>query len=263
MKTFIFGGPRLWVAIIVALSAPIALAQDQQFDSLDPGLIWADVTAARLDVEFPGDGYHASWFLHRCECGDLLIESELNVPGDVEKGELLLVGQRAVLERGFRSEELETQMSWDAPALMLQLAGQLLARSMPAGPASVTEKTIVTVSDEKEGIALDSGNAVGGFPAPWEVTAMAEPAAGSKRRFDLKFSFAIPGSTEMADMNLKGTVDYAERDFPLDENLPLAGWKLTWRIKDDVASSASDIDTIADLRELIERTAQENSVSPP
>lgn len=263
-------GMILIAAMLAFASTPLFAQQGQGAASgadlnpgLDSGLAWSDITAVRLDVEFPGDGYHASWLLNRCDCGDLLIESELNVPGEVEKGELLLVGQRAVLERGFRSEELETQMSWDAPALMLQLAGQLLARSIPGGPASVVQKTIVSVNEETEGIALDSGNAVGGFPAPWEVTTMAEPLADGKRRFDLQFSFAIPGSTDMAHMRLKGTADYSERDFPLGGETPLNDWKVTWRDENDVARTMAGVDTLEELRAVIGRTTRESSDTPP
>lgn len=254
---------RAALVLATLFIAGTVIAQDETAVTLDPSLAWGDVSAARLDVEFPGDGYHASWFLHRCDCGDLLIESELNVPGEVEKGELLLVGQRAVLERGFTSEELETQMSWDAPALMLQLAGQLLTRSIPGGPAAVVQKTVVSVSEENEGIALDSGNAVGGFPAPWEVTAMAEPLEDGKRRFDLQFSFAIPGSSETARMRLKGTGDYSERDFPLEEDMSLGDWKLTWRNENDTARAIADVDSLANLRAVIVQTANENAGAPP
>ena len=254
---------RTSLLLAALLASGSVNGQDEETVVLDPSLVWADVSAVRLDVEFPGDGYHASWFLHRCDCGDLLIESELNVPGEVEKGELLLVGQRAVLERGFTSAELETEMSWDAPALMLQLAGQLLTRSIPEGPASVVQKTVVSVNEDEEAISLDSGNAVGGFPAPWEVTATAEPVEGGKRRFDLQFSFAIPGSTEMADMRLRGTGDYSEREFPLEEDMSLNGWILTWRSSKDVARTLAEVETLADLRAVIEQTEQENADTAP
>ena len=52
---------------------------------------WADPSSVQLNVEFPGDGYHATWDLFRCDCGDLLVHAELNVPGEVEIGDLLLV----------------------------------------------------------------------------------------------------------------------------------------------------------------------------
>ena len=228
----------------------------QEPPGIDPGAAWSDVSAVRLDVEFPGDGYHAKWQLHRCKCGDLFIESELSLPGEVEKGELLLVGQRAVLERGFKSEELESQMSWDAPALMMQLAAYLMQRTVPGGPASVTQRTVVSFEETAEGIALDSGNAVGGFPAPWSVAAVVEPYQTSHMKFDLKFSFSVPGSEGMADMRLKGTGDYARRDFPLPGDMPLSDWKLTWRNDEDPARSAAEVATLDELRELIASTAQ-------
>lgn len=248
-----------WPVLILAAALPLlAAAQESAPATVEPGTAWSDVSAVRLDVEFPGNGYHASWLLNRCQCGDLLIESELNVPGDVEKGELLLVGQRAVLERGFKSEELESQMSWDAPALMMQLAAYLLQRSMPEGPASVMQRTVVSISEDGEGISLDSGNAVGGFPAPWSVTAMAEPHEETHRRFDLQFQFAVPGGeARQAEMRLKGVGDYARRPFPLSEDMSLADWHLSWRNQDDPAASAPEPGTLAELRTLIAATPGE------
>lgn len=243
--------------LFVLLIAPLSsVAQEADSVGIDPGAAWSDVSAVRLDVEFPGDGYHASWLLHRCTCGDLLIESELNLPGEVEKGELLLVGQRAVLERGFKSKELETQMSWDAPALMMQLAAYLLQRTSPDGPASVVQRTVVSFTEEREGIVLDSGNAVGGFPAPWAVTAMVEPFQESHRRFDLQFSFAVPGQAEMAEMRLKGVGDYAIKDFPLANDMPLDDWHLTWRDEQDPARTAGEAESLEGLRSLIKSTPQ-------
>ena len=89
--------------------------------SLPPATRWADPSWVDLDVEFPGDGYHANWELFRCPCGDLLVRSELNVPGEVDSGETLLVAGKAVLSRGFGGREAELGASLDAPALMMQL----------------------------------------------------------------------------------------------------------------------------------------------
>lgn len=244
------------VCIVAAFVVAIAvhgtvLAQATGEVAVERGAAWSDVSAVRLDVEFPGDGYHASWLLNRCTCGDLLIESELNLPGEVEKGELLLVGQRVVLERGFNSEELQMETAWDAPALMMQLAVYLLQRSIPGGPASVTQNTVVSIKEENKAIALDSGNAVGGFPAPWIVTTMAEPYQQSHRRFDLQFSFSVPGQSQMAEMRLKGVGDYASRDFPLEADMPLRDWKLSWRQDDDPARGQGQAETLAELRALL------------
>ena len=228
--------------------------------TVQPGTPWSGVSAVRLDVEFPGNGYHAKWLLHRCDCGDLLIESELNLPGEVEKGELLLVGSRAVLERGFKSEELQTEMSWDAPALMLQLTGYLLQRSVPEGPAAVVQRTVVSIQEKKDPISLDSGNAVGGFPAPWAVSTTVEPVQETHRRFVLDFSFSVPDTSAMQEMRLKGTGDYQKRKFPLPDDMPLDDWKLSWRDPEDPARSEVEVGTLAQLRALIADTPEGGTV---
>jgi len=228
--------------------------------AVQPGTPWSGVSAVRLDVEFPGNGYHARWLLHRCDCGDLLIESELNLPGDVEKGELLLVGSRAVLERGFKSEELQSEMSWDAPALMLQLAAYLLERSVPEGPAAVVQRTVVSIQEKKDPIALDSGNAVGGFPAPWSVATMVEPVQETHRRFDLQFSFSVPDTSGMQEMRLKGVGDYQKRKFPLSDDMPLSDWKLSWRKPNDPAQGQGDPATLEDLRSIIAEIPESGTV---
>ena len=114
---------------------------------LPPQTRWADPSSIRLDVNFPGDGYHASWVMFRCPCGDLLIRWELNVPGETQKGETLLVNGRVVLSRGFGEHREELGSSLDAPALMMQTALLLLERSVPAGPAAITENTEVVTAD--------------------------------------------------------------------------------------------------------------------
>ena len=69
------------LSILLLFSAMPVLAE------LPPETRWADPSSVRLDVEFPGNGYHATWDLHRCDCGDLLVRSELSVPGETETGE--------------------------------------------------------------------------------------------------------------------------------------------------------------------------------
>ena len=177
---------------------------------------WKDPSWVQLEIDFPGNGYHASWHLSRCDCGDLLIRSELNVPGEVTHGELLLVAQRVVLKRGFGPEQAE-QISFEAPALMMQLALRLLERSEPAGPSAITEAREVDVKDEINYINLDTGVAEGGFPAPWRVEGKIWPQAESQRRFDLLFTFNAAGidSAEAAEskMRIAGISEYAVTTF--------------------------------------------------
>jgi hypothetical protein len=211
---------------------------------------WADPSHVKLGVEFPGDGYHADWELFRCDCGDLLVRSELNVPGDVEAGETLLVGGRVVLSRGFAGDP-ELGSSLDAPALMMQLALRLLERAEPGGPARITEDRDIDLVEEVSPILLESYSATGGFQAPWSLRGRISPVGESRRRFDLHFEFRVgAGSTaQRGTIRLKGVADFAALDFPLAATVSLDGWTPTWRDADDPARvRAEDGATLDDLR---------------
>lgn len=240
---------RAWPAVLVwLLLTPAAGAE------IAPDTRWADPSRVRLDVEFPGDGYQASWDLYRCDCGDLLVHSELNVPGEVEKGETLLVGRRAVLSRGFGDHQAELGASLDAPALMMQLALRLLERAEPGGPSRVTGVTEVDLEDTINPIFLETQSATGGFQAPWSLDGEIAPVGEMQRRFDLRFHFtAGAGSAaQKASMRLRGQADFADRLFPLSDSTPLADWQLTWREEGDAAATAAEqAATLGELRKLI------------
>jgi hypothetical protein len=216
---------------------------------------WKDPSEVRLEVDFPGQGYHASWQLFRCDCGDLLIRSELSEPGEAVQGEIVLVANRAVLTRGFGKEAAELA-SVDAPALMLQLALRLLQRAEPGGPSAVVARREVAVEDRINYINLDTGTAVGGFPAPWSVSGALWPAGESKRHFDLRFKFNAGGAAgaeaQQGELRLSGYIEFARRPFPLESDLPLQGWTLGWHDPDDPLAGKSDAaTTLAELRRLV------------
>ncbi len=218
---------------------------------------WADPSLVKLDIEFPGDGYHANWELFRCDCGDLLVRSELNVPGEVVTGELLLVAGRAVLSRGFGQYKAEAAASLDAAALMMQLTLRLLERSEPAGPSRITQSRNVELEDTINHINLDTGTAVGGFQAPWSISGSISAAGETQRRFDLRFSFtaSAEGEVQKASMRLSGLADFADSDFPIDGSESLQDWGIDWRNENDAsAGPAGQAETLDELREVIRNT---------
>ena len=237
--------------VVLAATAgwPLAVAE------IAAGVEWRGPSSVDLEVDFPGQGYHASWQLHRCTCGDLLIRSELNVPGEVVHGDILLVDNRAVLMRGYDPGSTE-QVSFDAPALMMQLALRLLERLAPGGPPSITQREEVAVEDNVGYIHLDTGAAVGSFPPPWQAHGAIWPQGDSQRRFEIVFQFN-PGTAtgEQAEMKLAGLADYAATEFPLDAATPLSEWKLSWREEDDpAAAGAAGVKTLGDLRALLRQS---------
>ena len=212
---------------------------------------WADPSNVQLNIEFPGDGYHATWELFRCDCGDLLVRAELNVPGEAVAGDLILVKGRAVLSRGFGKYRAEAASSLDAAALMMQLALRLLERSEPGGPSQITGSRNVDLEDKVNPIVLDTGTAEGGFQAPWSIAGKITPAGESRRRFDLRFTFTAgaPGEVQQGSMRLFGLAEFAGTEFPLAGSTGLGDWDLSWR--DERGPVPEKPDTLDGLRALL------------
>ena len=217
---------------------------------------WADPSSVRLDVDFPGDGYHATWVMFRCPCGDLLIRWELNVPGETQKGETLLVNGRVVLSRGFGERQEELGSSLDAPALMMQTALLLLERAVPKGPAAITENTEVVIADGINPIHVDSGTAAGTYMAPWSMRGTIRPTSETRRKFDLDFTFSTGNREEelAGNMRLSGIAEYGDGEFPQPPSTPLEGWQFFWiDDADPAAKGAADLTTLAELRSWIDK----------
>jgi len=206
---------------------------------------WADPSGVQLNIEFPGDGYHASWSLFRCSCGDLLVRAELATPDEVVDGDILLVSGKAVLTKGFGSHKDEAAASLDAAALMMQLALRLLERSEPAGPAKITAPVDVDVVDEVNNIYLDTGYAEGRFEAPWSVTGTISAKSDTLRLFELSFTFTVsePGTVEQGTMKLRGEAEFAAEEFPVPGSSAIGDWQLNWRDENDaVVVTAETLD---------------------
>jgi len=238
--------PGLLLVFMLAISATLQA-------ELPAETRWADPSRVQLNVEFPGDGYHATWELFRCDCGDLLVRAELNVPGEVETGDLLLVQRKAVLTRGFGKYKAEAAGSLDAAALMMQLALRLLERSEPAGPSRITSPVEVDLLDEINHINLDTGSAEGGFRAPWSIAGSISAESETQRRFDLRFTFSAgaPGEVQQASMRLHGLAEFAETDFPVSGSSMIGDWDLAWRNEDDAVRGKAK--TLDELRALIRK----------
>lgn len=247
-----------WLAMYLAMMAAPACVLA---GALAAGVSWTNPSEIELRVDFAAEGYTANWQLFRCDCGDLLVRSELSEPGEAVQGDIMLVANRAVLVRGLGGDAAEV-LSIDAPALMMQLALRLLERGEPAGPAAVTERRELAVDEPVNHIHLESGAAVGGFPAPWSLKGALWPVSETARRFDLRFEFNTGGvagvEAQRSQLRLAGTAEFASRPFPHDDGLVLADWTLSWRdAEDPLAAGGAQPATLGELRQLIRATPRQ------
>jgi hypothetical protein len=240
-------------AAMVLLMVTLVIAGRVSAAGLPAETRWADPSSVELNIEFPGEGYHASWALFRCSCGDLLVSAELAAPEEVVHGDLLLVSGKAVLTKGFGVYQDEAAASLDAAALMMQLALRLLERSEPGGPAKIMAPVEVDLLDSVNHIYLDTGYAEGSFQAPWSVAGTISAKGDTLRIFDLNFTFTVggPGAVEQGTMKVRGQAEFATTDFPVPGSSSIGDWELNWRDENDaVAVTAETLDGLrAQLRE--------------
>jgi hypothetical protein len=168
------------------------------------------------------------------------VEVEQVAPDGTITGELMLVGGKALLSRGFAQQGGDIVPLIQAPTLMLQLAHAMLNRSQPTGPSAVGEKQVWNETEEKLDLKLDTGMTNGTFSAPWSVNGSGWESGADQRRFELlfKFTVSLPDEVVISDsMSFSGVLDYQNLAFPYPESTSLEGWYIQWISSNELESS--------------------------
>ncbi|MFT5140533.1 MAG: hypothetical protein ACI9H8_002059 [Lysobacterales bacterium] len=214
--------------LLVMFSAPAwaqSVAKDQAIVSA--GTDWSKPFLTRVDVSFSSSVFHARWDISRCDCGDVYILAEETLPGEIRKGEQLLLDSKVLLIKGYDSYEGPLAALMDSPMLMMQLLFVLLQHVEPAGPAAISGVLAPDISEQSRPLMLDSGVAYGAFPAPWSFSGTITPLTKNQFRYELDFGFNLEGDGQQT-IELSGLLDYGYRAFPLDDSLLLDGWSAAW-----------------------------------
>ena len=218
---------KILLTLVILLTALPVMAQEQAGEYDD----WSKPTFARIDVAFSSADYHARWDISRCECGDLHIRAEETLPGEILKGEQLLIDNKVLLVKGYHGFTGPLPALLDSPVLMMQLLFVLLQETEPSGPSAVSGIVIADETELSRQIEVDSGTAYGVFPAPWVLSGAISPQDDGRIRFGLQFEFemvATGASDKGQQVSLTGHLDYSPTDFPVDDSLVLDGWSAAW-----------------------------------
>jgi hypothetical protein len=241
--------------LAVVLILPLATRADISRDAE-----WHQPWFARVDINFPGVDFHARYDFWRCACGDVLIRAEEAEPGKVTTGELLLVGGKMLLVRGFDQPEGNISALLDSPILMVQTLFALVREAEPRGPSAVVDDHELHAEEDSLDLRLDTGLASGGFPAPWEVVGMARPTDEGKLRYDLTFKFEnrYEGvSAGEASLKFSGVMDFNEEIFPYDDSLSIEDWRLQEISPSNPVVSVQAEGLLGSLREEVQARRQD------
>jgi len=194
---------------------------------LAAGTQWSESLFTRIDASFSSNDFHARWDISRCECGDIHILAEETLPGEIRKGEQLLLDSKVLLINGYKNFEGPLAALLDSPMLIMQLLFVLLNESEPSGPAAVIKTFNADVNEKTDALMLDSRTAFGAFPAPWSLSGTIKPSSPGQYVYHLRFTFNLQ-EAGVQWIQMSGLLDYSDRTFPLDDNTVLDGWSAAW-----------------------------------
>ena len=238
----------IWIAVMACLSVmPASQAQ------ISKATVWQDAVISDLNIDFVGTGFHARWKFHRCHCGDLLVQVEQVAPDGLLTGELMLIDGQILLSKGFEAQGTDIAPLMQAPSLMLQLSYQLLNRIHSQGPFDLDQKQTWDVEEAEHSFELNTGMAIGSFPAPWHLTGSGWKADQGQRRIELVFDFNAgtqDNPDQQSTISFSGALDYRKQGFPYPEASNMTEWRMQWiSMADDESKPVPEDTTLKALRE--------------
>jgi hypothetical protein len=163
------------------------------------------------------------WQFELAEHDDLRLRLDQRAPDEALAGELVVVEGRLLLSKGLELPPGAEIDALDGPVIMLKLVLELLEHALAAGPEAIEHETPVDVHGS-EGVRIATQSAGGEWPAPWHLQGRVD-RSGSVIRFDLTFTSGL-GSDAESRLELGGQWERVDPAPQLDEDMPLAGWRI-------------------------------------
>jgi hypothetical protein len=190
---------------------------------------------ASMDFMVSAGNFKADYVVRVPAGGDLYARYDEKRGGKRRKGEILVVGDRAIAfltgDERDESREIDTQML-SAPLMLSQLVSVLLQTGAPGGEKTFAQTRQVSVQETTRFVLTGVPGAAALYGPPWSVTGTVRRAAPGKVDFSLRFRFTlvdatgaiVPGKTET--IALSGTATYPAKREGFPDSFSLAGWQL-------------------------------------
>jgi len=217
------------LALLLAATSVIAKDCSESTDPCGTQIQWSQFEAIHLQsgrVAGP-PGLTADLQVSR-DNGDFQIDVDVADAKQPQHGTIMMVAGRVMVSKGLTLKPGAEVDALDEPLLTLMLVGKVLARAMPAGPASVISPQRVSHVDTATGIRYATPSAEGFIPPPWSVEGSVKPGPDRSYEFDLLlrwFSADAANAGHAAAMSLKGNLKH-EAGFRLDDSMVLEGWSV-------------------------------------
>ena len=187
---------------------------------------WAEMADYTITTKVPPKGDTGTWKIRAfADPGDVAVDLDTPATKGRTKGNLMLVGGRAIATKGFASEKGFEVDPLDVAVLNLKVLTRLLDAAAPGGPASVKGKVAVNAGDEKTPIYVSTPTANATFRAPWKLKGTVERVDAGTVSFRLEIDVPSgdkPG--ERVKWSYSGQAAGDPRGRVLEDSTSLAGW---------------------------------------
>ena len=156
-----------------------------------PATEWYRAGHVTLNIADAARDFKAAWQFDRADNGDSRVVREESRGGKDLKGSVISICQdQALVMQGITPARGNEMRELDEPVLHLQMLLRLLARAVPAGPASLNGERSVAIEEPANVLRVRKGmSARRDFDAPWRVSGKLA-RNGSDISFDLVFNHA-------------------------------------------------------------------------
>ena len=212
----------LAIFFIIASQSIIAATN---FTEIPHKAAWQDFNVIKLSVEDNQNSWKANWLITiDKEKNTISIEKDDYFRNQNLKGTLIVLAGKTMLSRGLTLKKGYEIDALDTPIIMMQLLFDILNKTTPTGPSSVTQKLRVDHAEANMPIHISTKSASAHFNAPWRVEGLFSKS--SKDTIEYNFSFA----TSVHDginytLKMNGEL-HQKANQTLDDTMKLDGWKI-------------------------------------
>ena len=186
---------------------------------------WQDFNIIKRSVEDNQNSWRANWLITiDKEKNTISIEKNDYFHNQNLKGTLIVLAGKTMLSKGLvlgRGYEID---ALDTPIIMMQLLFDILNKTLPSGPASITRSQKIKHSEISTPIHISTKSASAHFNAPWAVNGLFSRSAIDTIKYEFSFATSVYEGINYT-LKMNGEL-HQKANQTLDDTMGLDGWQI-------------------------------------
>ena len=186
---------------------------------------WQDFNVIKLSVEDNQNSWKANWLITiDKEKNTISIEKDDYFHNQNLRGTLIILAGKTMLSKGLVLRKGYEIDALDTPIIMMQLLFDILNKTLPSGPASITRNQKIEHSETNKPIHISTKSASAHFNAPWVVNGLFSRSAIDTIEYEFSFATSVHEDINYT-LNMKGEL-HQKPNQTLDGTMMLEDWKI-------------------------------------